>query len=109
MLEPHRCANGASMFHGRNTRVAGVCNAEEPSRGDMQPMTESRTAHERGRLPTTEQVSRFVTKHTESAIRERTTLPPEIQDDKPAGAAARAAIGKAAYDPHVKQFACAGL
>jgi hypothetical protein len=66
-------------------------------------------AHERERLPTTEQVSRFVAKHAESAIKERTTLPPEIEDDTPEGAAARATVGRGAYDLHVQQFACAGL
>jgi hypothetical protein len=36
-------------------------------------------------------------------------LPPEIEQDSEAGAAARARVGKAAYDLNVQQFACAGL
>jgi hypothetical protein len=36
-------------------------------------------------------------------------LPPNIEEDSPAGAEARAIIGRAAYDLHVQQFACAGL
>ncbi len=66
-------------------------------------------AHERERLPITEQVSRFAMKHAEGAIRERTQLPAEIEDDTDAGAAARARVGQAAYDLNVQQFACAGL
>lgn len=66
-------------------------------------------AYQRERLPITDQVSRFAMKHAEGAIQERTTLPPEIEDDTPAGAAARARVGKAAYELNVQQFACAGL
>jgi hypothetical protein len=66
-------------------------------------------AHEKERQPITEQVSRFAMKHAEGAIRERTQLPPEIEQDSPAGSAARARVGKAAYDLNVQQFACAGL
>jgi 2-polyprenyl-6-methoxyphenol hydroxylase-like FAD-dependent oxidoreductase len=66
-------------------------------------------AHEKERQPITEQVSRFAMKHAEGAIRERTSLPPEIEQEGTAGAAARAQVGKAAYDLNVQQFACAGL
>jgi hypothetical protein len=66
-------------------------------------------AHERERHPITEQVSRFAMKHAHGAIAERTTLPPELEDDTPAGAAARVAVGRAAYALNVQQFACAGL
>ena len=66
-------------------------------------------AHEAERQPITEQVSRFAMKHAEGAIRERTTLPPELEDDSPAGEAARAEVGRAAYALNVQQFGCAGL
>ncbi len=66
-------------------------------------------AHELERLPITEQVSRFAMKHAEGAIRERTSLPSEVEDDTAAGAAARAEVGRAAYALNVQQFACAGL
>jgi 2-polyprenyl-6-methoxyphenol hydroxylase-like FAD-dependent oxidoreductase len=66
-------------------------------------------AHEKERLPTTEQVSRFVAKHAASAIAERTSVPANIEEDSAAAAAARARIGEAAYELHVQQFACAGL
>jgi 2-polyprenyl-6-methoxyphenol hydroxylase-like FAD-dependent oxidoreductase len=66
-------------------------------------------AHEAERQPITEQVSRFAMKHAEGAIRERTSTPPEIEDDTHEGEAARRAVGEAAYALHVQQFACAGL
>jgi hypothetical protein len=66
-------------------------------------------AHERERHPITEQVSRFAMKHAVGAIRERTSLPAELEQDSPAGAEARAAVGRAAYALNVQQFACAGL
>jgi 2-polyprenyl-6-methoxyphenol hydroxylase-like FAD-dependent oxidoreductase len=66
-------------------------------------------AHERERQPITEQVSRFAMKHAEGAIRERTSVPAELEDDTPEGAAARARVGEAAYALNVQQFACAGL
>jgi 2-polyprenyl-6-methoxyphenol hydroxylase-like FAD-dependent oxidoreductase len=61
------------------------------------------------RRPITEQVSRFAMNHAAGAIRERNTLPPEIEDDTPEGEAARARVGEAAYRLNVQQFACAGL
>ncbi|MEP7311433.1 MAG: FAD-dependent oxidoreductase [Pseudomonadota bacterium] len=66
-------------------------------------------AHERERHPITEQVSRFAMKHAQGAIRERTTLPLKLEEDSAAGAAARIAVGEAAYALNVQQFACAGL
>ena len=66
-------------------------------------------AHERERQPITEQVSRFAMRHAESAIRERTGVPPELEDPTPEGEASRRRTGEAAYALHVQQFACAGL
>ncbi len=66
-------------------------------------------AHERERLPITDQVSRFAMKHAEGAIRERTQLPVDVEEDTPNGAASREKVGAAAYELNVQQFACAGL
>jgi 2-polyprenyl-6-methoxyphenol hydroxylase-like FAD-dependent oxidoreductase len=66
-------------------------------------------AHQRERQPITEQVSRFAMQHALGAIRERTTVPPALEDATPAGDAARREVGEAAYALHVQQFACAGL
>jgi 2-polyprenyl-6-methoxyphenol hydroxylase-like FAD-dependent oxidoreductase len=61
------------------------------------------------RLPITEQVSRFAMRHAEGAIAERTSVPRELEDATKAGALARTAVGRAAFELHVQQFACAGL
>jgi 2-polyprenyl-6-methoxyphenol hydroxylase-like FAD-dependent oxidoreductase len=66
-------------------------------------------AHEKERQPITDQVSRFAMGHAFNAIKERTQLPAQIEDDTPEGAAAREQVGEAAYDLNVQQFACAGL
>jgi len=66
-------------------------------------------AYECERQPVTEQISRFTMGHALATIRERNALPPELEDDSAAGAAARARVGAAAYALHVQQFACAGL
>jgi hypothetical protein len=66
-------------------------------------------AHERERHPITDQVSRFAMKHAQGAIRERTSLPPELEEDSERGAQARKTVGAAAYALNVQQFACAGL
>jgi 2-polyprenyl-6-methoxyphenol hydroxylase-like FAD-dependent oxidoreductase len=66
-------------------------------------------AYERERLPITEQVSHFAMNHAHAIARQRRSVPPEIEDDTPAGEAARAALGRAAYDLNVQQYCCAGL
>jgi 2-polyprenyl-6-methoxyphenol hydroxylase-like FAD-dependent oxidoreductase len=66
-------------------------------------------AHQSERQPITEQVSRFAMQHAFGAIRERTTVPPALEDETPAGDAARREVGEASYALHVQQFACAGL
>jgi len=66
-------------------------------------------AHELERQPITEQASRFAMKHAEGAIRERTSVPRDLEDNTPEGAASRRRVGADAYRLHVQQFACAGL
>jgi 2-polyprenyl-6-methoxyphenol hydroxylase-like FAD-dependent oxidoreductase len=66
-------------------------------------------AYEAERLPITEQVSHFAMNHALQMSKARKAIPAEIEDDGPAGARARAAIGKAAYDLNVQQYCCAGL
>jgi 2-polyprenyl-6-methoxyphenol hydroxylase-like FAD-dependent oxidoreductase len=66
-------------------------------------------AHEGERQPITEQASRFAMSHAESAIKERTGVPAELEEETLEGAEARRRVGEAAYRLHVQQFACAGL
>lgn len=66
-------------------------------------------AYEVERLPITDQVSRFAMRHALGAIKERTSVPPEVLHNTAAGEAARKEVGAAAYHLHIQQFACAGL
>ena len=66
-------------------------------------------AYEAERLPITEQVSRFAMNHALAMMSQRGGVPANIEDDTPEGAAARVALGKAAYDLNVQQYCCAGL
>jgi 2-polyprenyl-6-methoxyphenol hydroxylase-like FAD-dependent oxidoreductase len=66
-------------------------------------------AYERERLPITEQVSRFAMDHAHAMAKQRRGVPPEIEAEGPAGEAARATVGRAAYDLNVLQYCCAGL
>lgn len=66
-------------------------------------------AHERERLPITEQVSHFAMNHSAQMARQRQAVPAHIEDPGPEGDAARAALGKAAYELNVQQYCCGGL
>lgn len=66
-------------------------------------------AYEAERWPITSQVSRFAMSHAEAEIRRRGAVPDEIEQAGPLGEAARAEVGRLAYDINVQQYACAGL
>jgi len=66
-------------------------------------------AYESERLPITEQVSHFAMNHAEAMSRQRSEVPAEIELPGAAGDAARASVGKAAYDLNVQQYCCGGL
>ena len=66
-------------------------------------------AYERERLPITEQVSHFAMNHAHAMARQRRAVPAKIEEEGSAGAAARAAVGWAAYELNVQQYCCAGL
>ena len=66
-------------------------------------------AYEAERWPITSQVSRFAMSHAEAEIRRRGAVPDEIEQAGPRGEAARAEVGRLAYDINVQQYACAGL
>jgi 2-polyprenyl-6-methoxyphenol hydroxylase-like FAD-dependent oxidoreductase len=66
-------------------------------------------AYEAERWPITSQVSKFAMSHAEAEIRRRGAVPDHIEDDGPEGEAARAEVGRLAYEINVQQYACAGL
>ncbi len=61
------------------------------------------------RQPITEQVSHFAMNHAHAMARQRGAVPREIEDETPEGAAARAELGRIAYDLNVQQYCCGGL
>ncbi len=66
-------------------------------------------AYEAERLPITEQVSHYAMNHSHSMAKQRQGVPANIEDDTDEARAARAALGKAAYDLNVQQYCCGGL
>jgi 2-polyprenyl-6-methoxyphenol hydroxylase-like FAD-dependent oxidoreductase len=66
-------------------------------------------AYQAERRPITEQASRIITEVAHRIIAQRRELPADIEDDGPAGAAARARIGKQAYELDLYQQCCGGL
>jgi 2-polyprenyl-6-methoxyphenol hydroxylase-like FAD-dependent oxidoreductase len=66
-------------------------------------------AHERERLPITEQVSVFAMNHAHEMAKHRRAVPTEIESNSPEGEAARARVGRESYDLNVQQYAAAGL
>jgi 2-polyprenyl-6-methoxyphenol hydroxylase-like FAD-dependent oxidoreductase len=66
-------------------------------------------AYTRERQPITQQVSHFVMDHCVAMARQRGGVPENIEEQGPDGDAARARMGRQAYDLNVQQYACAGL
>lgn len=66
-------------------------------------------AYEAERLPITRQVSHFVMDHAHAMAGQRGAVPANIEADDDAGAAARQALGRSAYDLNVQQYCAAGL
>ena len=66
-------------------------------------------AYEAERWPITSQVSKFAMSHAEAEIRRRGAVPENIEDAGAEGEAARAEVGRLAYEINVQQYACAGL
>ena len=66
-------------------------------------------AHQRERLPITEQVSRFAMDHCHKMAQQRGSVPANLEDDTDEGKAAREALARRAYDLNVQQYCCGGL
>ncbi|MFM7004118.1 MAG: FAD-dependent monooxygenase [Limnohabitans sp.] len=67
------------------------------------------SAYEKERHPITEQVSRFAMNHAHAMSQRRRQIPENLEEDSPAGQAARASFGQDLYDLNVQQYCCAGL
>jgi 2-polyprenyl-6-methoxyphenol hydroxylase-like FAD-dependent oxidoreductase len=66
-------------------------------------------AHERERLPITQQVSRFAMDIALKMVQHRRVIPADIEAEGPAADASRAEAGRAMYELNVQQYCCAGL
>ena len=66
-------------------------------------------AYEAERLPITEQVSHFAMNHSHRLAKQREAVPAAIEWPGAEGDAARAELGKAAYELNVQQYCCGGL
>ncbi len=66
-------------------------------------------SYESERKPITEQVSYFVMDHSAKMANQRLSVPDNIEAEDAAGEAARKALGQAAYELNVNQYAAAGL
>ena len=62
---------------------------------------------ERG--PITDQVSRFAMDHCIKMAAQRSSVPPNIEDDSPGGEQSRARLGQETYALNIQQYAAAGL
>jgi 2-polyprenyl-6-methoxyphenol hydroxylase-like FAD-dependent oxidoreductase len=61
------------------------------------------------RMPITEQVSRYAMGTSRALAKQRGVIPGNIEEPGPEGDAARALVGREAYDINVGQFCCGGL
>jgi 2-polyprenyl-6-methoxyphenol hydroxylase-like FAD-dependent oxidoreductase len=66
-------------------------------------------AYETERQPITEQVSKFAMGFALQVMKHRKSVPLEIEAEGEAGDAARARVGREAYDLNVMQYCCGGL
>jgi 2-polyprenyl-6-methoxyphenol hydroxylase-like FAD-dependent oxidoreductase len=66
-------------------------------------------AYEIERQPITEQVSKFAMGFALQVMKHRKSVPHEIEAEGEAGDAARARVGREAYDLNVMQYCCGGL
>jgi 2-polyprenyl-6-methoxyphenol hydroxylase-like FAD-dependent oxidoreductase len=110
------CGDAAHIWvpyagYGMNAGIADAMNLSWMLAAHLNGWAPERIlrAHELERQPITEQVSRLAMRHAEGAIRERTNVPSELEQDTSEGEAVRRRVGEDAYRLHVQQFACAGL
>jgi 2-polyprenyl-6-methoxyphenol hydroxylase-like FAD-dependent oxidoreductase len=109
------CGDAAHVWvpyagYGMNAGIADATNLSWMLAGHLAGWApEVLDAHERERQPITEQVSRFAMEHCIKMAGQRSSVPADIDDEGPAGDAARARLGAEAYELNVQQYCCAGL
>jgi 2-polyprenyl-6-methoxyphenol hydroxylase-like FAD-dependent oxidoreductase len=110
------CGDAAHVWvpyggYGMNAGIADAANLSWPLAAHLNgwaPMS-ILDAHERERQPITEQVSHFAMEHSARMAGQRSSVPPNIDDDGPEGEQARRRLGAEAYELNVQQYCCGGL
>ena len=110
------CGDAAHLWvpyagYGMNAGIADAMNLSWLLAAQLQGWGDAAIldAHEKERLPITEQVSHFAMNHSIAMYKQRNTVPANIEEPGPEGDAARARLGQEAYDLNVQQYCCAGL
>ena len=110
------CGDAAHLWvpHGGYGMNAGIADAANLSwmlaavlKGWASPAVLE--AYEAERLPVIEQTSQLITEISQKVMMHRREISADIERDDATGAAARARIGKAAYELDVAQQCCGGL
>lgn len=97
--------------YGMNAGLADAANLAWHLAAQLEGWAAPRalSAYEKERHPITEQVSRFAMNHAHAMSQRRRQIPENLEEDSPAGQAARASFGQDLYDLNVQQYCCAGL
>ena len=110
------CGDAAHIWvpfagYGMNAGIADAMNVSWMLAGVIKGWADEALldAYEIERQPITEQVSRYAMNTALARASHRNAIPDNIEQVGPEGDAARARIGRQAYDINVGQFCCGGL
>jgi 2-polyprenyl-6-methoxyphenol hydroxylase-like FAD-dependent oxidoreductase len=110
------CGDAAHLWvpfagYGMNAGIADALNLSWMLAGVLAGWADPAilAAHEAERWPITEQVSKYAMGTAMALARARAEVPPDIEDETPAGDAVRAELGRRLLAMHTPQFCCAGL
>ncbi|WP_424137833.1 FAD-dependent oxidoreductase [Roseomonas chloroacetimidivorans] len=110
------CGDAAHIWvpmagYGMNAGIADATNLSWMLAGVLSGWADPAilNAYEAERLPITDQVSRFAMEHAIALMRQRGSVPSDIEEPGPEGEAARRRLGQEAYELNVNQYCCGGL
>ena len=110
------CGDAAHIWvpfggYGMNAGIADATNLSWQLAGVLKGWADPAIldAHTAERHPITEQVSHYAMNTAMALARQRAAVPPEIEDDSPAGEAAREKLGRVLVEMNTPQFCCGGL